>query len=121
MFKLGIIEESLEHPEALESVKQYFFSQRVEAIPGDKYPVWHVNEYHVPDEIMVELAEALKWEVKRTWYAHAFSSDRLLVILPGKRFGISLLRDSTWDEMIEYGVSIAQVERHFLENIPLRI
>jgi hypothetical protein len=68
-----------------------------------------------------ELLNILKKEVKLTWYIQAFSDNQLYVVLLDKFFSISLLRDDTWNEMIEYGVGVANVERHFLENIPLYI
>jgi hypothetical protein len=122
MFRLGIIEESLKHEKALELIKPYFFSQRIENIQENGYPsIWHINEYHVQDEKMKELLDYLKEEVKPTWYIHAFNDSQLYVILSGKFFVISLQRDNTWNEMIEYGVRIANVERHFLESVPLNV
>lgn len=34
---------------------------------------------------------------------------------------LSLNRDYSWNEMIEYGVNEAKVERRFLENVPLHV
>lgn len=121
MFRLGIIEESLKSEELLKLVKPYFFSQRIENVPDHEYPTWHTNEYHVPDEKIKELLNILTKEVKLTWYIHAFSDKQLYVVLSGKFFSISLLRDDTWNEMIEYGIRVANVERHFLENVPLYV
>lgn len=121
MFKLGIIEESLEHIKALEIVKPYFFSQRIENVPENEYPIWHINEYHVPDEKIEELLNVLKDKVKLSWYIHAFSDSKLFVVFRDKYFAISLRRDNTWDEMIKYGVETANVERHFLEDVPLHV
>lgn len=56
-----------------------------------------------------------------TWYIHAFSENALFVVLREKYFLISPERDKSWDEMIEYGTAEAEVEKHFLENIPLHI
>lgn len=122
MFRLGIIEESLQHEKTLELVKPYFFSQRIENVQEAGYPsIWHTNEYHVQDEKIIELLDYLKEEIKPTWYIHAFSDIQLYVVLSGKFFAISLQRDDTWNEMIEYGVITANVERHFLENVPLHV
>ncbi len=122
MFKLGIIEESLKQDKTLVLVKPYFFSQRIEHVQEAGYPsIWHINEYHVQDEKMKELLDYLKEEVKPTWYIHAFSNSQLYVVLPGKFFAVSLLRDNTWDEMIEYGTRTANVGEHFLENVPLSV
>lgn len=59
--------------------------------------------------------------MKTTWYIHAFDEDKLYVVLSEKWFEISLYKDESWSEMIEYGVNCAKVERRFLESIPLRI
>ena len=121
MFRLGIIEESLEHTKTLELVKPYFFSQRIENVQENEYQIWHTNEYHVPDEKIEELLNILKDEIKLTWYVHAFSDSQLFVVLRGKYFVVSLQRDDTWNVMIEYGEKMANVESHYLETIPLHV
>lgn len=121
MFRLGIIEESLENIQVLNLVRPYFFSQRIEKVPEDKCPVWHSNEYHVPDEKIENLLKSLKNEVKLTWYIHAFSDKQLFVVLKGRYFELPVKRNETWNEMIEYGVIEGKVERHFLENVPLHV
>lgn len=121
MFRLGIIEESLKNNKILDIIEQYFFSQRIENVPEDEYPVWHTNEYHVPDEKLENLLENLKNEVKETWYIHAFNDKKLFVVLKGRYFILPLNRDDSWNDMIDYGVKKAKVERHFLENIPLHV
>lgn len=65
--------------------------------------------------------DMLREHVKETWYSHAFSDANLIVVLKGKWFEISPKRDNTWDEMIEYGVADAKVERCYLETIPLHV
>ena len=121
MYRLGIIEESIDDRDILCILTPYFVSQRIENVPGDECPVWHINEYHVADDKIIDVAEMLKQHIKKTWYCHAFSDKKLLVVLKGKWFEISLKRDKTWDEMIEYGAVDANVERRYLETIPLHI
>jgi hypothetical protein len=121
MFRLGIIEESILHKEVLEIIQPYFFSQRMEHVPADEYPIWHINEYHIPEEKIIEFLDILKESIEIAWYIHAFNETVLYVAMHKKFFALSLKRDQTWNEMIEYGVSIAQVEKSFLENIPLHI
>lgn len=60
-------------------------------------------------------------EVKETWYIHVFDDKQLFVVLRGRYFMLSLNRDYSWNEMIEYGVNEAKVERRFLENVPLHV
>lgn len=121
MFKLGIIEESVSDKTILENLKPYFYSQRIENVPEDECPVWHTNEYRIEDDDIENICELLKDFVLPTWYIHAFNRKYLYVILQGKYFKISRHKNKTWDEMIEYGVNEANVERHFLEHIPLHI
>ena len=121
MFRLGVIEESIVHQEVLEIIQPYFFSQRIEEISDDEYPIWHINEYHISEKKIIEFLDILKESIKFTWYIHAFNDTVLYVALHKKFFALSLKRDLSWNEMIEYGVSIAQVEKSFLENIPLHI
>ena len=121
MFRMGIIEESIENREILKKLEKYFISQRIENVPEDEYPVWHINEYQVAEDKIIDVADMLKQHIKETWYCHAFSSERLIAVLKGKWFEISLKRDETWDEMIEYGARQANVERRYLETIPLHI
>lgn len=75
----------------------------------------------MPDEKMEELLHILKDNLKLSWYIHAFSESKLHVVLRGKYFTVSLHRDDTWDEMIQYGVEIANVERYYLEDVPLHV
>lgn len=121
MFRLGVIEESLSHRKILKNLEPYFVSQRIENIPEDEYPIWHTNEYRVSEDKIVEVLNLLKKHIKPTWYIHAFNDRRLYVVLIEKYFEIALYRDETWDEMIDYGVKVAGVERRYLENIPLHI
>jgi len=64
MFCLGVIEESLGSPAVLIRLEPFLFRQRTEKIPGDPSPVWHINEYHVPDDSMAEVVYALEKEIK---------------------------------------------------------
>lgn len=121
MFKLGIIEESVSDRTVLEKLKPYFFSQRIENVPEDECPIWHTNEYHIDDNDIIIVCEMLKDCVLPTWYIHAFNRKILYVILQGKYFKISRHRNKSWEDMIEYGVNKANVERKYLENIPLHI
>lgn len=121
MFRLGVIEESIENMNILNILNPYLVSQRTENVPEDECPLWHINEYHIPDDKIHSLADTLIENIKPTWYIHAFNQKELYVILKGRWFALPLHKDNTWDTMIEYGVTIAQVERHFLETIPLHI
>ena len=121
MYRLGIIEESVCDRDILNTLASYFISQRIENVPEDECPIWHINEYHVSDDTIEMIADILKKYIKETWYCHAFSDEKLFVVLKGKWFEISLKRDETWDEMIEYGLAEAKVERCYLESIPLHV
>lgn len=105
----------------LSGLASCFVSQRIENALEDECPIWHINEYHVANDKIEDIADMLKQHIKETWYCHAFNDEGLIVVLKGKWFEISLERDETWDEMIEYGVVVANVERCYLETIPLHI
>ena len=120
MFKLGVIEESLENGDTVKVLEPFFVSQRIEETPDDPIPIWHTNEYHVPDNRIADLLSVLEKQIKHTWYAHAFNDEKLIVVLRGKIFHISLHKNETWDAMIAYGESV-NVERRYLKNIPLFI
>ena len=121
MFHLGLIEESLNSRKPLKTLEPCFVSQRIEHVPGDEYPVWHTNEYHVPEDQIAAVLNLLKVYIKPTWYIHAFNDKTLYVVLIDQYFDISLQKDETWHEMIDYGVKVAKVAPQYLENIPLRI
>lgn len=121
MYRLGVIEESLDNENILNVIKKFLYSQRIEEVPEDEVPIWHTNEYHVPDNELMGLLQLLEEHIKPTWYIHAFNEEKLYVVLQGKSFCISKEKDHSWNEMIEYGVNNAKVERHFLENVPLHI
>lgn len=121
MYRVGIIEESIDDKGMLCVLDPYFASQRKEDVPEDECPLWHINEYHVPENKIEQVADILKSHVKETWYIHAFNDKNLFVVLKGKWFEISLAKDESWNEMITYGVEHAKVEREYLETIPLHI
>ncbi len=121
MFRMGIIEESLEDKAVLKNLEECLVSQCIENVPGDEYPIWHVNEYHIPEQRIWKLLDMLKNQIRKTWYIHAFNDKTLLVVLWGRWFEIALERDESWDDMIEYGVKVAEVKQRYLESIPLHI
>ncbi len=51
------------------------------------------------------------------WHTNEYhvAGDKICELL------IALHKDESWNEMIEYGVNHANVERRFLESIPLHI
>ncbi len=79
------------------------------------------NVYRVEEKDIINILSSLKNEIKHTWYIHAFSNDKLFVVLRGKVFELSPCKDSSWDEMIKYGFEVAKVEKYFLENMSLHV
>ena len=119
MFTLVVIEESLGDSKIFQTLRSYFVNQRISEEPEDEHPIWHVNEYSVPEDELLSVLNPLKDVIKSTWYAHAFNQEKLYVVLSRKVFQVPLKRDETWDKMIEYDVNCAGVERKYLETIPL--
>ena len=120
MYILGIVEESLSCKDILTTLKPYLIKQRIEAIPEDTVSIWHTNEYHVPDSELSKFLPTLEKQVLPTWYIHAFNDDALIVVLKEKSFKISRVKDDSWNDMIAYSKSV-DVERRYLENIPLHV
>jgi len=120
MYKLGIIEESLFNRTILHDLAKYLRSQRIEEFPDSVPPVWHICEHHIPDAALAALLPELEKQVRPSWYIHAFNETALFVILHGKSFQISPIKDDSWNNMIAYGLSV-NVERHYLESIPLHV
>ena len=94
-------------------------STRIEEIEGDEYPIWHTNKYSINEDEIEKVLDSLKYEIKKTWYLHAYNDKNLYVVFPGKIFKLPAKKDSSHDEMIEYGVNVARMDRHYLENIPV--
>lgn len=121
MYRLGIIEESLNDRNVLKEFEPFFISRKTEVVPDDPSPVWHINEYEIPDEQVAAIAEQLRKIILPTWYIHAFNDKRLIVVLMDRCFEMSLHRDHTRNDMIAHGEQVAHVERRYLESIPLHI
>ena len=66
------------------------------------------------------LLPILEQNIKQAWYIHAFNNEKLIVILHGKSFFISLYKNETWDDMIKYGEKV-NVDKKYLESFPLYI
>ncbi len=118
----GIIEESLIDKVILIRIKQYLKKTRIEKRLNENPPKWHVNEYHIPAIELDDIIPLLEKTINREWYIHAFNLNdkNLIIIFKEKSFRISLSRDETWDEMIEYGKSVG-CGPEWTENIPRRV
>lgn len=122
MYRMGVIAESLVHKELMmQSLKEYIVNQRIEKVEGDAEEIWHVYELLIPDNVFENIVELLVNEVKETWYIHAFNEKVLYVIMKGKCFNISKQQDESWNEMIEYGRTVAKVEDYYLTSISCKI
>ncbi len=121
-YTCGVIEESLASSALLEQLRTYLVRSRTEAMPNEGPAEWHVNEYLIPGGELAKLLPELERHVRKGWYIHAFNIEEkaLIVILHGKSFRLPLVRDSSWDQMIQYGKTV-QCETKWTENIPLRV
>ena len=68
MYRLGIIEESVCDRDILNTLAPYFISQRIENVPEDECPIWHINEYQVADDKITDVVDVLKQHIKKTCY-----------------------------------------------------
>ena len=55
MYRLGIIEESIDDRNILSGLASCFVSQRIENALEDECPIWHINEYHVANDKILSL------------------------------------------------------------------
>jgi hypothetical protein len=118
----GIIEESLIDQSVLNKIKKYLKKTRIEKRKNEKPSEWHVNEYHLPFSVFEKIKIELETNTKKEWYIHAFNLNinKLIVIFKNKSFEISIKKDQTWNEMIEYGKSVG-CGPEWTENILLRV
>lgn len=118
VYRMGIIAEILNHQELLKQcIKKYIVNQRIEKVDGDEEEIWHIYELEIPENVFVNIIEVLKDDLKETWYIHAFDEHVLYVIMKGKYFRISKQNDESWNEMLEYGRTIAKIEDCYLTSI----
>lgn len=106
MFRLGVIEESLESLDTLNILKPFFYSQRIENVLEDTSPIWHTNEYHVPDDKIFDLLPILEQRVKPTWNFNTKWVFRKIQIDCSKSYRISdeleeILDNDFWEILPE--------------------
>ena len=122
VLRCGVIEESLASGSILLKLKPHFVKKRTESMPNENPTVWHVNEYLIPHDALIDLLPWLEADINERWYAHAFNieEDLLYVVLHDKSFKLPTIRDSTWDKMIEYGKTVG-CDPRWTENVPLSV
>lgn len=116
----GIIVESIGDPTILELLRNWLVHERIDNMPMDEIPIWHIREYHVPAAQLQDTMQLLESAIKPGWYIHFFNmADEILyVVLHGKSFKLPLQRDERWEAMIAYGLTFG-VERRWTEHIPI--
>lgn len=118
----GIIEESLKNKDFLHKIIMYHKKERVQEMPDEVEKVWHIHEYELPSNILLEVFSSLQEVIKAEWYIHTFNEEEnvLYVILKGKYFKLPCQRDESWEKMISYGLTVS-VDRRWTENIPMGV
>jgi hypothetical protein len=118
----GVIEESLENGNILNELKQYLVENHIENVPEQPEKIWHINEYHFDLYALVRFIPIFEKAIKKAWYIHIFNvdEDTLFVIMHGKSFKLPCMHNESWNDMIEYGISIG-LGREWTENIPIRV
>src|SRR5262245_8401244 len=89
-----IIEESLDHPQILESLRVK--SSRKD---GD----WHLYDVVVEEDQIRAIEESIK---PGTWYAHFWNGDDVVVVFQGKSFRLKHSDQSSWEPAAQYGESL---------------
>ncbi|MCB9027102.1 MAG: hypothetical protein H6625_12335 [Bdellovibrionaceae bacterium] len=116
-----IILESLNSKSILRPFAPFQIKERIVEMPEEAEKTWHVYRYKIPMQDLTPLLSSLeKGLVNGEWYIHFFSekNNQLFVVLKNKTFKISKVKDSSWDQMIEYGEKVG-CGRRWTENIPV--
>ena len=116
-----IIRESLVDASVLENFRDCLVKERTANVANFMPSLWHIQRYRVPrGRVPVILARLVDNIRNSEWYVHFYSedTDELFVVLSGRVFSLPKHRDSSWDEMIEYGEKVG-VGRRWTENIPV--
>ncbi|HHU92904.1 MAG TPA: hypothetical protein GXZ20_07175 [Halanaerobiaceae bacterium] len=77
IYRCGSIEESLENKEILQELSKYLIKQRVQDMPEDTEKIWHINEYHLPKDIVETVCSRLQKLIKKSWYIHALMNRKM--------------------------------------------
>lgn len=64
---------------------------------------WHLYKVTLSEKQIDILLNNLK---PQGWYAHFWHNDKVIVVFPGKKFKIQYSDKSTWQDAIDYGLSI---------------
>ena len=117
MYRFAIVEESLSRTDILTSLEPFFSTQKSYSIPDNALPIWHINEYLVPDDKLSDFLPIVKARIMPTWFATAYNDDKLIVIFRGRSFKLPKEKNKRWDSMLIYGESVG-VEKSYLEDLP---
>lgn len=119
-YTCGIIVESIGDPNTLEAIRAWLVHERIDEMPIEEEPVWHIREYRGPANQLERTIQMLESSIKPGWYIHLFNTagQVLYVVLHGKSFRLPLQRDERWEPMIAYALTVG-VDRKWTENIPV--
>jgi hypothetical protein len=95
MYTCGIIVESVANTEILQEVAAYFDRERIEQVPAESIPVWHIRQYSVPQDELASLLPKLAAAIKPGWYIHLFNVQGgvLYIVLKGRYSKLPTRRD----------------------------
>jgi len=94
-----VVEESLEDNTIVNSLNVLKVKISDDANPSDR---WHLYTVQVSKEDIDNLSKS----VKRGWYMHFWKDRKVIAIYKDKQFAFDYDDKSTWQEAIDYGLSI---------------
>ena len=98
-FKGVIIEESLVDNRMLNDLEIIAFRISKEENPSER---WHLFTVLVSEEDMGKLSQL----ILDKWYMHFWSGNNIVAIFKGKKFEFKCDDKSTWEPVVQYGLSI---------------
>jgi len=97
-----IIRESLSNPSILEDIK--IVSEHTEPDQDNPNEIWHTYTVEISRDMIKELQPYLKQE--GGWYMHFWKGRDVVVVFRDKMFEINYDDKSTWEEVVNYGLSM---------------
>lgn len=94
-----IVEESLDDNLVLNDLEIVKVRITSEENPKDR---WHIYNALVSEKGI----EKIHIHLRQSWYVHFWKDGKMIILFKGKKFIADAINKSTWNNAIEYGLSI---------------
>lgn len=85
---------------------------------GDRFSVWHQRLIRGGEGQADSFAGMLARATTEDYYAHYFNESKLYVVFRNRFFVLPKVKDSSWDEMIDFGKTVG-VGAEYTGSIPV--